>query len=360
MQANPVALFNETVEGISPIADELRERAVSRHAQLTKPPGSLGVLESVGIDLAAIQQTLQPRVESCCVVVMAADHGHTKSHQVGPYPRDVTAQMVANFVSGGAAINAIATTVGADMKIVDIGVDPHMGAFQSALLTHAPVGPGTAYITTGPAMTKAQLYAAIGQGLAVAEQCKAAGYQAVALGEMGIGNTTIASAMTAVMLDLPASEITGRGTGADDTMLQRKVKVIETAIAENSLNALDGLDILQKIGGFELAGLAGLALGLARHRIAILADGFISTAAVTAATRINPTVSNYLFCGHLSPEPGHRFLLDALQKRPLLNLDLRLGEGTGACLSLTVLKTAANILSDMATFDTAGVDHKTG
>lgn len=352
-------LLSDTLERIQPLDSHWLDTARQHHLQLTKPPGSLGTLEALGETLCAIQQRVPPKVESTRVLVFAADHGLTRDHVVGPFPREVTAQMVLNFVNGGAAINAISTLAGASFSVVDMGVDTDFSGFglkPSAVFQSHPIARGTQDISAGPAMTTEQLTQALEVGIQLADQCAKDNQQAVAIGEMGIGNTTIASALTAAMLQLPITDVTGRGTGADDETLQRKVSLIEQAINVNKPNPHDGKDLLQKIGGFELAGIAGLCLGLASHRIAIVADGFISTAAVMAATRIHPAVNDYVFCGHRSPEPGHQYLMDALHKQPLHDLGLRLGEGTGACLALTLLHAAASVMSNMATFSDAGVD----
>jgi len=354
-------LLEETLERIQPLEYQWQDRAREHHLQLTKPPGSLGTLEALGGQLCAIQQQIPPVIESTRVLVFAADHGLTRDHVVGPFPREVTAQMVVNFVNGGAAINALSRVVGASFCVIDMGVDTNFADFglaQSSTFQAHSIARGTQDISVGPAMTKEQLTLALEVGIKLAEWCANDKQQAVAIGEMGIGNTSIASALTAAMLKLPVAEVTGRGTGADDLMLQRKVSLIKKAIDVNQANPNDGQDLLQKIGGFELAGIAGLCLGLARHRIAIVADGFISTAAVMAAIRIHPAVNDYVFCGHRSPEPGHQFLMEAMNKQPIHDLGLRLGEGTGACLSLTPLKAAAQVMSEMATFADAGVDDK--
>lgn len=358
---NSDRLLNTTLEHIKPVEPEWRNQANHHQLQLTKPPGSLGLLESVGADLCAIQQCVAPVVESTRVLVFAADHGLTRNHSVGPYPRDVTAQMVLNFVNGGAAINVFSSVVGAEFQVVDMGVDTDFAKFglePSSVFYPRAVARGTDDISQGPAMSPDQLYQALGIGIELADVCARGGSHAVALGEMGIGNTSIASALSAAMLQRPVADVTGRGTGADDATLQRKIDLIEQALRVNEVDSSDGLDLLQKVGGFELAGIAGLSLGLARHGIAIVADGFISTAAVMAATRIHPAVQDYVFCGHQSPEPGHAFLIEALNKTPLLNLGLRLGEGTGACLSLALLQAASRAMSGMATFADAGVADK--
>ncbi len=349
---------HDTIAAITPLHSESVNEAVEFHQSLTKPVGSLGRLEHIGAALCGIQQCVPPVMEKTRVVVFAADHGITRSHSLGPFPREVTAQMVQNFLAGGAAINALANVVGAEVDVVDMGVDANLSGIQSKMFHSLSVANGTQDISEEPAMSHAELYRALANGIDMAEYCFAQGCQAVALGEMGIGNTTIASAVTAALLDLSPETVTGRGTGADDDTLNRKIAVINKAIARHGVETGNGFDALQKLGGFELAGIAGIALGLARRRIAIVADGFISTAAVLAAIRMCSTVEDFMFFGHQSTEPGHQALLDELRQKPLLDMGFRLGEGTGACLSLALLKSAAAVMSQMATFDSAGVEDK--
>jgi nicotinate-nucleotide--dimethylbenzimidazole phosphoribosyltransferase len=349
----------DTLAAITPLHTPSVEDATIYHQSLTKPIGSLGRLESIGATLCGIQRQVPPVIDQTHVVIFAADHGITKSHSLGPFPREVTAQMVRNFLNGGAAINAIANVVGADVAVVNMGVDADLSDIQSDRFYAHAVALGSGDISQGAAMTEAQLYQALAAGIAMAEHCYAQGSKAVALGEMGIGNTTIASAMTAAFLQLSPESITGRGTGSDDATLARKVKAIEQALVTNSVKSGDGFDVLRKLGGFELAGICGMALGLSRRGIAVVADGFISTAAVLAAVKMCPLVRDYVFVGHQSTEPGHEALVNALDARPLLDLEFRLGEGTGACLSLTLLKSAATVMSQMATFESAAVENKT-
>ncbi len=355
------ALYERTLSAIEPMDVQWLDRASSYQCRLTKPPGSLGVLETVAARLCGIQQTLPPIIDRTKVIVFAADHGLTRHHVVGPYPREVTAQMVANFAAGGAAINAFARLNDASFAVVNMGVDAELSQFglsESENLIEAPVAAGTQDITSGPAMSEAELYQALSTGIRLADECADAGYQAVAVGEMGIGNTTVAGAVTSALLHMAPADVTGRGTGADDDTLRRKITLIEQAMDVNKASLDSGFSVLRSLGGFELAGIAGLTLGLARRRIAVVADGYISTAAVFAATTLTSGVSDYVFCGHRSTEPGHQALLDAMNQKPLLDLGLRLGEGTGACLSLSLLKAAARAMSDMATFDEAGVEDK--
>jgi len=347
MSHSAKSLVTNTIAAINPVDATWIEAAINHHQRLTKPAGSLGQLEELGCTLCAVQNQLPPVIDKTHVVIFAADHGVTASQALGPFPREVTAQMVHNFLSGGAAINAIAEVTNAQVAVVDMGVDADLSAIDSNRFYAHKIANGTDDFTLGAAMSEEQLYDALAAGISMADVCYEAGSQAVALGEMGIGNTTIASAMTAAMLGLSAESVTGRGTGSDDNTLVRKVDVINKALQVNSVDANNGFDVMQKLGGYELAGLAGLSLGLARRRIAVIADGFISTAAVLAATRMCAAVEGYTICAHQSTEPGHQALLKALGKPPLLNLGLRLGEGTGACLSITLLKSAANVMSQI-------------
>ncbi len=351
-------LVESTIANIHPVQTQYIDAAVTFHASLTKPVGSLGRLEDIGATLCGIQQQVPPIVENTHVVIFAADHGVTQSHTLGPFPREVTVQMVYNFLNGGAAINAIANVVGAELAVVDMGVDADLSGIESNVFHSHCIAKGTNDISIGPAMSDEQLYEALAAGIAMAEHCFNSESHAVALGEMGIGNTSVASAVTAALLELSPGLVTGRGTGSDDETLARKIAAIDQSMSINQADSANGFDVLKKLGGFELAGIAGMALGLARRRIAIVADGFISTAAVLAAVRMCAAVNDYVFCGHLSTEPGHQFLLKALDRQPLLDLGCRLGEGTGACLSLALLKSSATVMSQMATFDSAGVEDR--
>ncbi len=345
--------------GIAAPEEQWLARARRFHERLTKPTGSLGQLEYIGTRLCAIQRRVPPVMENPAVVVFASDHGVTAAEKVAPYPREVTGQMVANFVRGGAAINVLAHLVGASLNVVDVGVAHPVAVDSSGNgLRIRRIARGTNNIAQGPAMTRAHLHEAISVGSGLAEELAASGVSAVALGEMGIGNTTVASALTAALLRCPIAHITGRGTGADDAMLASKIAVIERALAVNQPSLDDPLDVLQKLGGYEIAGLCGVCLGAARNHMAIVADGFISTVAVTLAIRLHAGVGGYVFAGHVSPEPGHRLLLQELRLAPLLDLGMRLGEGTGATLALGLLRAAADIMQKMATFEHAGVDNR--
>jgi nicotinate-nucleotide--dimethylbenzimidazole phosphoribosyltransferase len=312
----------------------------------TKPRGSLGRLEELGVRLAEIRGFVPDSLEAA-VVVAAGDHG-VAAEGVSAYPSEVTAQMVANFASGGAAINVLARQAGARLVLVDAGV---AGPVDAPGVRELRLGPGTASFTSGPAMTEEQARRGLEAGAALVDEL--GGIDVVGLGEMGIGNTTSAGAITAALLDVPPESVCGRGTGVDDAGLARKVDAVRRGLAANP--ARDPLSVLAGLGGFELAVLAGVVLGCARNRVAALLDGFITTAAALVAVRLEPAAGEVLIASHLSPEPGHALLLDALGLRPLLDLELRLGEGSGAALALPLLRSAVAILAEMATFDDAGV-----
>jgi nicotinate-nucleotide--dimethylbenzimidazole phosphoribosyltransferase len=330
-------------------------RAEARQLTLTKPPGSLGRLEEVANRVAAIQQSLTPSVERAHIIVFAADHGVT-AEGIAPYPADVTRQMVANFLAGGAGVNALARVAGAEVHVVDIGVAGAMA--PQAGLRQRRVGAGTRNFAREPAMTSEQAHAAIAVGMDIGRDVIAAGADMIALGEMGIGNSTAASAVTAALTGLPASAVTGRGTGADDAMLDRKIAVVEQALQLHQVDRDDPFEVLRTVGGFELAGLVGLTLAAAAHRKVIVTDGFIATAAVAVALRLCPAAADYVFAAHRSPEPGHAVLLRTIGQEPLLDLGMRLGEGTGAALAFTLIRGAVAAFTGMATFSSAGVSNR--
>lgn len=351
-------LLDELMSRLPRIAPTDREwiaRAQARQLSLTKPPGSLGRLEDIANRIVAIQQTLTPKVDSARIVVFAADHGVT-AEGVAPYPSSVTAQMVANFLAGGAGVNALAKVAGAEVVVVDIGVaserDPIAGTRGRR------VAPGTRNMAEQPAMTADETRSAIGVGIEMGLDAIAAGVEVIGLGEMGIGNSTAASAVTAALTGLPAAVVTGRGTGADNPMLERKIAVIERALERHRPDAGDPLDVLMKVGGLELAGLVGLVLTGAASRRVVVTDGFIATAAAAVAVRLCPAVADYLFAAHRSPEPGHSALLTLIGHEPLLDLQMRLGEGTGAALAFTIIRSAVAAFTQMATFSSAGVSDR--
>lgn len=342
-----------------PVIPELDEKsaqaACERQAQLTKPAGSLGQLEDLSIRLAAIARTPRPSFTRKGVIVMAGDHGIAREG-VSAYPVEVTSQMVLNFLNGGAAINVLARQAGARVVIVDIGVATDFEDFPGLL--RRKVAYGTASMTSGPAMSRDQAEAAIQIGIDVVQDEIANGLDLVATGDMGIGNTTPSSAIVSVFTGLPPAQVTGRGTGLDDQGWQRKVAAIERALEVNQPDPKDALDVLAKVGGLEIAGLAGVIIGAASRSVPVVIDGFISGAAALTAFELVPAIRPYLIAAHQSVEVGHKAILQYLGLQPLLNLDLRLGEGTGAALAFHLIEGAVRILNEMATFTEAGVSDK--
>ena len=319
------------------------EEAQARFDAKTKPRGSLGRLERLGCELARIRGFVPERLEAV-IVVAAGDHG-VAAEGVSAYPSEVTTQMVANFAAGGAAVNVLARQAGARLVVVDAGIaEP----FEHELVRPVRIGAGTANMTQGPALSDEQLEGALTAGETLAAELAEA--DVVALGEMGIGNTTAASALTAALLDVDPALVCGAGTGLDAAGVAHKVEVVRRALAAN-----EGRDPLAALGGFELAFLAGLATGCAERNVVVLVDGFITAAAALAATRREPSVASALVAAHRSPEPGHALVLEALGLEPLLDLGLRLGEGSGAALALPLLHASVAILREMATFGDAGV-----
>lgn len=332
------------------------EQARLRQQQLTKPAGSLGRLEDIAIQMAGITRQPLPDIKQKVVIIMAADHGVAREG-VSAYPSDVTAQMVHNFLRGGAAINVLARSVGAKMIVVDVGVAADL---SHPGLVSCKVVPGTANFVLEQAMTQEQMLEAIKVGMDVFEEQLKQGISLVATGDMGIGNTTASSAITSVLLQIPATLVTGRGTGINDEQLEHKIQVIEKAIERNVPSPKDPLDVLMKVGGLEIAGLVGVIIAAASHRVPVVIDGFISGAAALIAVELNPTVGAYLFAGHVSVERGHRLILEKLGLFPLLDLQLRLGEGTGAVLAMSIIEAALNTHREMATFAEAGVSTREG
>ena len=338
---------------IPPIDTVSAQKATERQNNLTKPAKSLGRLEEISIQLAGMKADPFPKVDRKAVIVMAADHG-VALEGVSAYPPEVTQQMVLNFLHGGAAINVLARQAGASVTIVDIGVasefDPSIPGLMRRKVTH-----GTRNLAKGPAMTRVEAEKAIAEGMDVLAQVATNGLDLVATGDMGIGNTTPSSAIAAVLTGLPVASVTGRGTGVDDAGLAHKIQIIKQAIALNQPDPRDALDVLCKVGGLEIAGLAGVMIAAAARRIPAVVDGFISTAAAMIAVGLVPDVCNYLFSAHQSVEIGHRAMLEHLGLIPLLDLNLRLGEGTGAALAFHLIEASSRILREMATFAEAGV-----
>lgn len=344
--------FRESAAAVPALSPEWRARAVARLNNLTKPLGSLGRLEEIAARLAAIHENERPRCTKKVIFTLAADHGVT-DEGVSAYPKAVTRQMVFNFLAGGAAINVLSRHCGIDVVVVDIGVDGDLG--DPAGLVTAKVSGGSRNMACGPAMTQAELLSALGVGVGLATWAARENFKLIGTGEMGIGNTTAASAITSVLAGRPLALVTGRGTGLDEPGLRRKIEVLERALAINHPDPADPLDILRKVGGLEIAGLTGLIVGAAARRIPVVIDGFISSAAAAVACALQPRVRQFLFCGHRSSEPGHAALLEFIGEPPLLDLQMRLGEGTGAALAMNLVEAAAKIMDEMATFNSAGV-----
>ncbi len=344
-----------TLPSVPPIDAIAQNAARARQDQLTKPTGSLGQLEDLSVQLAAITGQLKPSLARKVVVVMAGDHGI--AHEgVSAYPAEVTPQMVLNFLHGGAAINVLARQAGAHVIVVDIGVNADFDPMPG--LKRRKVARGTQNMVRGPAMTPTQAEEAIAVGLDIVEEEFAKGLDVIATGDMGIGNTTPSAAICAVMTGLPVAQVTGRGTGVDDAGLHHKVSMIERALDANRPDRSDPLDVVSKVGGLEIAGLTGVIIGGAAHRLPVVIDGFISGAAALIAAALVPEVKPYLIAAHQSVEIGHRAMLEHLGLHPLLNLNLRLGEGTGAALAFHLIEAAVRILNEMATFAEAGVSNK--
>jgi nicotinate-nucleotide--dimethylbenzimidazole phosphoribosyltransferase len=345
----------ERIAHITPLDSDAMQRARARQGQLTKPAGSLGLLEDIAVQMAGItRQPLPKSVERKAVIVMAGDHGVT-AEGVSAYPAAVTPQMVYNFLHGGAAINALARYIGARVIVVDVGVASDI---QHPDLLSRKVAFGTASMTLGPAMTQEQMLAAIQVGMDILDAQVEEGIDLVATGDMGIGNTTASSAITAALLQTPIALVTGYGTGISDEQRAHKIGVIERALERNAPDPHDPLDVLAKVGGLEIAGLVGVIVAAASHRIPIVLDGFISGAAALLAFELNPLIGAYLFAGHTSVERGHRLILARLGLSPLLDLKLRLGEGTGAVLAMGLIDAALHVHCEMATFEQAGVSQR--
>lgn len=344
--------LRNVVDAIEPLDDQHLEAAQRRLDSLTKPAGSLGRLEEVARRLAGIQRRVTPVIGKKRVYTLAGDHGVT-AEGVSAFPREVTAQMVLNFLRGGAAINVLSRHVNAEVVVVDMGVDYDFA--DAPGLVHAKVARGTANLARGPAMSRAQALEALGVGVGLADRAADEGVDLLGVGEMGIGNTTPAAAILAAFTGLPASEAVGRGTGVDDAGLARKAQAVRDALEINRPDPLDAVDVLGKVGGFEIAGIAGVCLGAAARKTPVVVDGFISTAGALVAARLAPQVQQYLFLSHLSQERAHIRMVQYLQQNPLLVLELRLGEGTGAALAMSVVEASARILAEMATFGEAGV-----
>ena len=347
--------LSRTIKMIGSLDEKAMDEARARQDMLTKPQGSLGRLDELSIQLAGIQAKPIPQIKNKAVITMAGDHG-VVAEGVGNFPQEVTAQMVLNFLRGGAGINVLSDQVDARIIVVDMGVAGELNA--DARLLSRKVAPATQNMTAGPAMTTEQAIEAIEAGIEIVNEEAGKGLDIVGTGDMGIGNTTASSAICSVITGRPVAEVTGRGTGIDDQQLAHKVEVINRTLAVNKPDAKQPLDVLVKVGGFEIGGLAGVMLGAASHRIPVVIDGFISGAAALIATALAPDSRDFLIAAHVSAEAGHRLLLKYLELEPLLDLRMRLGEGTGAALGIGLSESAARLLAEMATFAEAEVSER--
>jgi nicotinate-nucleotide--dimethylbenzimidazole phosphoribosyltransferase len=347
--------LSAVIAAITPTDATAEEAAWARLDNLTKPPRSLGRLETLAARVGRVQGTDQPSVAKKAVLLMAGDHGVVEEG-VALYPQDVTWQMVANFVGKGAAINQIAESVGADVIVHDVGVIRDLSDMPGVVIRK--VAPGTRNMARGPAMTREEAAQAVMVGVQATRDAVADGVQLIGTGDMGIGNTTPASALTAAFTGADVARVCGRGTGLDDEGVARKVSAVERALEVNGVDALDPLGVLAAVGGLEIAALAGVVIGAAEQGTCVISDGFISGAGALAAVRMCPNAADYLFPSHRSVEPGHTVQLEALGMQPVLELDMRLGEGTGAALTMGVIDASCRMLSNMATFAEAGVSDK--
>jgi nicotinate-nucleotide--dimethylbenzimidazole phosphoribosyltransferase len=338
---------------IGPLKEEVMAQTQARLDDLTKPKGSLGVMELIAKKIAGITGQAVPAITKKTCILMAGDHG-VMEEGFNAYPQEVTAQMVHNFLNGGAAMNVFSRHVGAELLVVDVGVATDFAAHP--LLLKKKVAYGTQNMSRGPAMTIVQALKAIETGFEVARTCLAEGTDLLGIGEMGIGNTTPSTALLAVFSGIPVEKITGRGTGASDELLRLKIKAIERALEVNSPIAAEPLEALAKVGGLEIAGLVGVILAGAAHRVPVVLDGFISGAAALVASAMHPDVKDYLLASHLSEEPGHKKMLEIIGVQPILFMNMRLGEGTGAALAMGIIEASVKILHEMATFSGAGID----
>ena len=357
MTPTPEQQLRDLVRSVVPADATAMSEARRRQAQLTKPAGALGVLEDASVTLCAIQRVCPPRpLTRPVVAVFAGDHG-VHAQGVTPWPQEVTASMVANFRAGGAAVNVLARQAGADVVVVDMGVAADLEP-GTDLVDHK-IRRGTSDLAKGPAMTRQEALAGLLAGASVADMLVDRGHDILLTGDMGIANTTPSAALVCALTGAAPATATGRGTGVDDAVLQRKVDVVTRALADRPVTD-DPVETLASLGGFEHAGLAGLVLGAARRQVPVILDGVIAGAAALVAAALAPEVVAYCFAGHRSVEPGHAIALATLGLRPLVDLDLRLGEGTGAVLALPLVEAAGAVLREMATFDSAGVAHKEG
>lgn len=346
-------LLEQSIAAIQPPHQSVQQAALQRLADQARPQGSLGILEPLAARLAGIAGTLDVRFRHKIIVTCAGDHGVVEEG-VSLFPREVTPQMVYNFVRGGASVSVLARHAGASVRVADLGVDHDFPA--DLPIFHHKIGKGTANFARQPAMSREQAIRSLEAGIAIVNQLvDEEGMDLLGTGDMGIGNTTPSSAIIAAFSGLPVETVTGRGTGIDNAMLANKVRVIEKALALHRPDPTDALDVLTKVGGFEIGGLAGLVIGAASRGIPVLCDGLISTAGALIACELAPAAKAYLFASHNSVEKGHRCMLERMGLSPLLNLDFRLGEGTGAAVTIHLLDAATRVLAEIKTFSEVGI-----
>jgi nicotinate-nucleotide--dimethylbenzimidazole phosphoribosyltransferase len=349
--------LQDIVKSIEPLDQAWIIKARQRTAQLVMPTRALGRLHEISERLCSIQKTLRPSVNRKAVLVMAGDHG-VVDEGVSAYPQEVTAAMVQTFLAGGAGINAIARHVGVDVCVVDMGIKAELKGGDSDRLIVHKIAPGTANFSRGPAMSRRDAEQSILYGFQEASDLYRNGVEILGTGDMGIGNTTPSAAIGAVICGRDVQKMVGRGTGVDDEGLARKRDAVARGISLNSPVSEEGLDVLAKVGGFEIGGIAGCVLAGAYHQRPIVIDGFISTAGALIAHALCPIVTDYLFAGHCSEEPGHRAMLEYLKLDPILDLGMRLGEGTGGALAMSVIQGAVRVFKEVMTFEEAGVADK--
>lgn len=336
----------------------LIKKAQARLDSLTKPQGSLGILEELARQIAAISGTLNPSLNRKVIFTLAADHG-VSVEKVSAYPQEVTAQMVYNFLRGGAGINVLARHIGSEVIVADMGVAEKISAAGgSNNFKDKKIALGTKNMAKGPAMSRDEAIKSIEAGMEIFEEEYKKGIDIAGTGDMGIGNTAASSAIAAAICGVPVENVIGRGTGLDDQGLSRKVEIIRQALSVNKPDPKDAIDVLSKVGGFEIGGLAGIIIASASKSVPVVIDGFISGASALIAYKLSPKVREYIVAGHCSVEKGHKIILDYIGLKPLLNLEMRLGEGTGAALGIGIVEAAVKILTQMATFQEAGVSEK--
>ncbi|NLZ53167.1 MAG: nicotinate-nucleotide--dimethylbenzimidazole phosphoribosyltransferase [Thermoanaerobacteraceae bacterium] len=341
-----------TTQQIKPLYVDVMKKTQNRLDELTKPPGSLGVLEDIAKQIAGITGHVIPELPKKAAILMAGDHGIVKEG-VAPFPQEVTSQMVLNFVNGGAAMSVLTRHENAKLYVVDVGVATDLPDVPNII--KRKVAYGTKNMAEGPAMTKAETVRAIEVGIEITEEVINDGAGLIAIGEMGIGNTSPSTAIIATYSGLSVKEVVGRGTGVDDERLKIKIAAIEKALKVNKPDTSNPIDVLAKVGGLEIAGLTGVILACAANRVPVIIDGFISGAAAIIASEIAPLAKNYMLGSHLSEEPGHKVMLDFLRIKPMLMMNMRLGEGTGAALAMNLVDASLKILKEMATFGEAGI-----